>query len=37
MKKLVLIQISIFIIISGSLSFMILETDIYDRVQSGIV
>jgi hypothetical protein len=37
MKKLLLIQLSILIIISGSLSFMIVETDIYDRVQSGIV
>jgi hypothetical protein len=37
MKKLLLIQLSLIIIISGSLSFMIVETDIYDRVQSGIV
>ena len=32
-----IIQISLLLLISGSLSFMIVETDIYDRVQSGIV
>ena len=37
MKKILLIQLSLLLIFSGSLSFMFIETDVYDRVQSGIV
>ena len=37
MKKKLLLQICVFILISGSLGLMIIETDVYDRVQSGIV
>lgn len=37
MKKLIIFQLSLLIVISGSLTYMIVETDVYDRVQSGIV
>lgn len=37
MKKIFAINICLLIMVSGSLSFMLVETDIYDRVQSGIV
>jgi hypothetical protein len=37
MKKIIIIQLSLLIVISGSLTFMMVETDIYERVQSGIV
>ena len=37
MKKIFLIQICALIIISGSLSIMLIETDVYERVQSGTV
>lgn len=37
MKKIFAINIGILILVSGSLSYMLVETDIYDRVQSGIV
>ncbi|MDX1798546.1 MAG: hypothetical protein R3255_07850 [Candidatus Lokiarchaeia archaeon] len=37
MKKIIIIQLSLLILISGSLSFMVIQTDIYDRIQSSIV
>lgn len=37
MKKFIIFQLSLLILISGSLSVMIVETDVYERVQSGIV
>jgi hypothetical protein len=37
MKKMLLIQIVIFLLISSSLGLMITHTDVYERVQSGIV
>ena len=37
MKKMFAIQICALILVSGSLSLMLIETDIYERVQSGIV
>lgn len=37
MKKMFVVQICALIIVSGSLGLMLVQTDIYDRVQSGIV
>ena len=37
MKKIFAINICLLILVSGSLSYMLVEADIYDRVQSGIV
>jgi len=37
MKKILIIQICALILVSGSLSLMLLQTDVYERVQSGIV
>ena len=37
MKKIFAFNICLLILVSGSLSYMLVETDIYDRVQSGIV
>ena len=37
MKKIMIIQVCALILVSSSLSLMLVQTDIYDRVQSGIV
>ena len=37
MKKMIVFQICALILVSGSLSLMIIQTDVYERVQSGIV